>query len=612
LSATRLYSSSSSSSKGVFSITTPIYYVNGQPHLGHAYTSVVSDILARFHRKDGLDVFFLTGTDEHGQKVEQSALASNKSPIQFADEVSLRFRTLADTLGCTHDDFIRTTEERHKASVAALWKRLEENGQIYLGAYEGWYSIRDEAFYSDSELVEGKAPTGAEVTWVKEESYFFRLSDYTQKLLAFYEANPDFIAPKGRRSEVISFVGQEGGLKDLSISRTTFSWGIPVPGDPKHVIYVWLDALANYISALEYPNEEAAKYKTFWPASLHIVGKDILRFHAVFWPAFLMAANIELPKRVFAHGWWTKDGEKMSKSVGNVLDPFDLLNTYGLDYLRYFMVAEVPFGNDGDFSSEAFAIRCNADLADDVGNLAQRVLIMVQKNCDNKIPAPGPLTAEDVALLAAAEEALGLARKQVEVQNLKGMCETIIAVSKLGNKYIDVQAPWSLRKNDVPRMYTVLYVLAETIRKIAILLEPVVPRSSGIILDQLGVTEESGLRSFASFSRKIEPGTVIGVPSPVFPKIEQEKVDKTVAAKPAPAASSTSTSTSTTSIAIAIAQMPLSEVSARIVEVGGKIRELKAAKADKTDIKVLVDELVSLKEAFKAKNGGVAYDAAKV
>ena len=507
---TSLFSNSNSN------ITTPIYYVNGLPHLGHAYTSTVCDVLARFQRLDGREVFFLTGTDEHGQKVEQSAVLNKKTPIEFANEVSDKFRNLAIALDLSYDDFIRTTEDRHKEGVSYLWKKLEENNQIYLGAYEGWYSIRDEAFYSEDELVDGKAPTGAEVSWVKEESYFFKLSEWTEPLLKFYEDNPDFIGPKGRRNEVISFVSQEGGLKDLSISRTTFSWGIPVPGNEKHVVYVWLDALANYITALGYPNDNMKKQ--FWPATLHIVGKDILRFHAVFWPAFLLAAGLEAPKRVYAHGWWTKDGEKMSKSIGNVLDPFQLLDLYGKDYVRYFLVAEVPFGNDGDFTHEAFCFRINSDLANDLGNLAQRCLSMIQKNCDSKIPQPGPLTSDDEALLKASYDMVAIARQHASQQNMKQMCESIINVARLGNKYIDVQAPWTLRKTDFARMQTVLYVLTESVRRMAIVLQPVMPTSCSTLLDQIGCSSE--WRTIESIASMIPVGTSIGTVAPVFPKIE--------------------------------------------------------------------------------------------
>lgn len=507
-------------------ITTPIYYVNGMPHLGHAYTSVAADVIARFYRKDGKNVYFATGTDEHGQKVQQSANDASKSPQQFVDEVADVFKALAVKLNCSNDDFIRTTEIRHKKGVDEIWKRLLDRGEIYLGAYEGWYSVRDESFYAESELVGGKAPTGAEVQWVKEESYFFKLSSYTDKLLKFYNENPNFIGPEGRKNEVVSFVAQDGGLRDLSISRTTFTWGVPVPGDPKHVVYVWLDALTNYLTVLGFPDYKDSKYEKFWPASLHLVGKDILRFHAVFWPAFLMAAELPLPQRIFAHGWWTKDGEKMSKSVGNVLDPDALIAQYGLDYLRYFLVAEVPFGNDGDFSNEAFILRINSNLANELGNLAQRALVMINKNCESRIPDPVKLEDRDLELLKAAEDALDQVRNHVASQSLHKMCESVIAVARLGNKYIDTEAPWVLRKTDPARMRTVLYTLTETVRRMAILLDPVMPQSMSKLLDMMGASAE--MRTFASIHEMIPPGTVIQTASPIFPRIERP-----VAASPA-------------------------------------------------------------------------------
>ena len=381
---------------GAFYVTTPIYYVNDSPHIGHAYTTLACDALARFMRLDGRAVHFLTGTDEHGQKVEKAAADAGLDPQTFTDRVSQRFRDLAAAMNCSNDDFIRTTEERHKRSVAALWERLVASGDIYLGKYAGWYSVRDEAFYAESELVGGAAPTGAPVEWVEEPSYFFRLSAWQDRLLEFYRERPDFVLPATRMNEVTSFV--KGGLQDLSVSRTTFAWGIPVPGDPAHVMYVWLDALANYISALGFPDTEGELYRTFWPANFHVVGKDILRFHAVYWPAFLMSAGLEPPKQVFAHGWWTVEGQKMSKSLGNVVSPASLIEKYGLDQTRYFLLREIAFGSDGDFSNAAMVRRINHDLANDYGNLAQRVLSMIAKNCGGVVPEPGPLTDADVAL----------------------------------------------------------------------------------------------------------------------------------------------------------------------------------------------------------------------
>ena len=513
---------SSSESSSSFYVTTPIYYVNGEPHLGHAYTSVAADVLARFEKKRGKDVYFLTGTDEHGQKVQQSAEKANLSPQIFSDNVSEKFRNLIDVLGCSNDDFIRTSEKRHKDSVVALWKRLEDKGYIYLGAYEGWYSIRDEAFYTESELIDGKAPTGAEVEWVKEESYFFKLSAFTEPLLKYYNENPDFIGPDGRRNEVLSFVSQEGGLRDLSISRTTFDWGVKVPDAPQHVVYVWLDALTNYISALGWPDNNDLMHK-YWPADLHIVGKDILRFHAVFWPAFMMAAELPLPKRIFAHGWWTKDGEKMSKSVGNVLDPFELVDKYGLDFVRYFMMAEVPFGNDGDFSDEAFALRINSNLANELGNLVQRVFTLVNKNCDKAIPEPeSGLLAEDKELLTLSRNSLDEVENFMNKQQMHRAIDSIMGVARACNKYIDVHAPWTLKKTDVPRMKTVLYVLAEVIRRMAIMLEPFIPTSCGKILDLMNLDES--MRTFTSIrdDHRISPGTAIEKPTPIFPRIDLE------------------------------------------------------------------------------------------
>lgn len=618
--------------KDPFYITTPIYYVNGQPHLGHAYTSVVTDIIARFKRKDGHPVHFLTGTDEHGQKVEQSATSNNKTPSEFADEVSAKFRDMTEILGCSNDDFIRTTEDRHKVSATKLWKLLEANNQIYLGAYEGWYSVRDESYYQESELIDGKAPTGADVEWVKEESYFFRLSDWTDKLLKFYDENPDFIAPKSRRNEVIAFLKQEGGLKDLSISRTTFSWGIPVPGNEKHVMYVWLDALANYISALDFAKDDDSSdmYKKFWPASLHIVGKDILRFHCIFWPAFLMAAQLSPPKRVFAHGWWTKDGEKMSKSVGNVLDPLELLNKYGKDYLRYFLVAEVPFGNDGDFSDSGFALRVNSDLANDVGNLAQRALTMIDKHCDGKIPQPGQsevpakiveeeevdlscLTPEDHELLAASAKALDEVRILYDKQALKPMCEAIINISKLGNKYIDVQAPWTLKKNnDIARMHTVLYTLVETLRRIGILLDPIMPDSSSIMLKQLGACDPS-MQSFDSFKTPIRPGSKIGTPIPVFPKIERDEADVAPVVKKGEKKEKKKILKKVSPMIAIIAQeyadSSLDDLATLIVKEGETVRNLKTQKAGKDQLMPHIEKLVGFKELFKVKNDGKSYEA---
>jgi methionyl-tRNA synthetase len=496
-------------------ITTPIYYVNDSPHIGHAYTTVASDVLARFMRLDGRRVFFLTGTDEHGQKVEKSALAAGVDPQAFCDRVSQNFRDMSALMNISNDAFIRTTEERHIKACQVLWEELVKRGDIYLGTFAGWYSVRDEAFYAESELVDGKAPTGAEVEWVEEENYFFRLSAWQDRLLAFYDANPDFIAPKSRRNEILSFV--KGGLNDLSISRTSFTWGIPVPGDPKHIMYVWLDALNNYQTAVDYPDTESEAYTTFWPADLHMVGKDIIRFHTVYWPAFLMAAELQPPRRVFAHGWWTIEGEKMSKSLGNFIPPGELVAQYGLDAIRYFLLRELPFGNDGDFSRRAVVHRINSDLANGIGNLAQRALSMINRNCAGAVPQPGAFAAADETLLAAARSLLPRVRVEFAEQAFHRGLEAIWGVIADADRYVDEQAPWTLAKTDVPRMQTVLYVLAETIRHIAILIQPVVPGSAEKLLDQLALPADA--RDFAALATgALMPGTALPKPEGVFPR----------------------------------------------------------------------------------------------
>ena len=614
-------------------ITTPIYYVNGLPHLGHAYTSVTADVLARFHRMAGHPVHFVTGTDEHGQKVQQSALAAGQTPQAFADEISAQFRSLTEALGCSNDDFIRTTEARHKVTAAKLWKALEASGQIYLGAYEGWYSVRDEAYYQESELVDGKAPSGAPVQWVREESYFFRLSQWTQPLLDFYEANPDFIAPRGCRNEVVAFVAQKGGLKDLSISRSTFSWGIPVPGNNEHVMYVWLDALANYLSAIEYAKSDSSHsgspFERFWPASLHVIGKDILRFHCIYWPAFLLAAGLAPPKRVFAHGWWTKDGEKMSKSLGNVLDPRALLAVHGRDPLRYFLVSEIPFGGNGDFSHSAFVNRFNSDLANDVGNLTQRAITLIHKHCHGRVPQPGTvavpdspqslqaaaLEAEDRALLDACDAAMHACIAHASNQGLKAYCETIISVSRLGNRYIDVQAPWALQKAlKLERMQSVLYTLVELLRRLAILLGPVVPDGSKAMLAQLGATDPS-LQTLESIqSQPIRPGTPVGQARPVFPRLElvtdsaassnstvpaKEKSSSTSCAASMPNSLSARLSAELEEVHV---QSTLQTLAAEISAAGDVVRALKASGASKAALSPAVERLLVLKRLYENKN----------
>jgi len=503
-----------------FYITTPIYYVNDKPHIGHAYTTLACDVLARFKRLDGYDVHFLTGTDEHGQKVQKAAEAAGVDPQTFTDRVSRNFRDLAAAMNFSNDDFIRTTEPRHIKASQAIWEAMKANGDIYLGGYAGWYSVRDEAYYGEDELtvVDGKriAPTGAECEWVEEPSYFFRLSAWGDRLLAFYEANPDFIAPESRRNEVISFV--KSGLRDLSISRTTFNWGIKVPGDEAHIMYVWVDALTNYLTAVGYPDTESESFKHWWPADLHMVGKDILRFHALYWPAFLMSAGLQPPKRVFAHGWWTNEGQKISKSLGNVIDPLELIATYGLDPVRYFLLREVSFGQDGDFSRRGMIQRTNGELANGFGNLAQRVLSMIAKNCDGKVPQPGPLTEQDRALLAQAPALLETLRREFDVQAFHRGLDAVWAFVGEANRYIDEQAPWTLRKTDPARMATVLWVLAETVRRLSILAQPVMPQSMAKMLDQLAVAADARGFDRIGDDHALVPGTPLPAPEGVFPR----------------------------------------------------------------------------------------------
>ncbi|WP_341790028.1 methionine--tRNA ligase [Rickettsia endosymbiont of Polydrusus tereticollis] len=505
-------------------ITTPIYYVNDVPHIGHAYTSVASDVIARFMRLSGKEVRFLTGTDEHGQKVEKAALNKNIDPQIFTDQTSISFRNLMASMNISNDDFIRTTETRHKEAVAIFWQKLLANGSIYEGFYEGWYAVRDEAFYDESELTsDGLAPTGADVEWVKEPSYFFNLSKWQDKLLAFYEANPDFIRPIARRNEVISFV--KSGLHDLSVSRTSFNWGIKVPNDAKndvrHVIYVWLDALVNYISALGYP-DESGKYGKFWPANLHVVGKDIVRFHAVYWPAFLMAAEVPLPISVMAHGWWTNEGQKISKSLGNVIDPFELVKEFGVDQVRYFLMREVTFGSDGNYSRASLISRINSELSNKIGNLMQRTLAFVYKNNEARVP----LIEQNIIDLLYKSPLLATASK-IAVQNLELMenleinkiLENILNLTEEANIYIDKEAPWNLRKTDPIKTLEVLYTLLESLRYIAIMLQPFTPTAASKMLDKLGITKEE--RSFKHLSREyaVTPSTSILEPSVVFPRV---------------------------------------------------------------------------------------------
>ena len=460
-------------------ITTPIYYPSARPHMGHAYTSIIADFFARFKRIDGFNVHFLTGTDEHGLKIQRAAESKNIEPLDFCDQISQTFRDLSKTLNLSNTDFIRTTEDRHKKTVQYLWSVLEKNDDIYLSKYSGWYSISDEAFYNEDEIIDKNGikiseASGSTVEWIEEESYFFRLSKWEDKLLNYYEKFPDFISPKTRKNEVISFV--KGGLKDLSISRKAFSWGIKVPNDPDHVIYVWLDALTNYISALNYPDTKDTLFKNFWPASVHLIGKDILRFHAVYWPAFLMAAKIPLPDRIYGHGWILSGDEKMSKSKGNILDPLDIINTYGLDPLRYYLIKEVSFGNDGNISQDKLEDCINSDLANNYGNLCQRVTAFAEKNCSLKVPLNKNFNEDDLAILNKFTDNLPTIRQEIDKQNINFYINFIVSALFEANKYFNDQEPWK-KKDDIERLNTIVYTSLEIIRKISFMLYPIIPDS---------------------------------------------------------------------------------------------------------------------------------------
>jgi methionyl-tRNA synthetase len=472
---------------------------------------------------NGKNVYFSTGTDDHGQKMLQTARDQGKTAQELADELTPAFREMADALNCSHDDFIRTSEPRHHASVSELWQRIADNGRddIYKDSYRGWYSVRDEAFYAEDELKPDAAgnklsPQGTPVEWLEEDSYFFRLSAYEDKLLAHFESNPDFLMPESRRNEIMSFI--KGGLKDLSISRTAFDWGVPVPGDDNHVMYVWMDALTNYLSVLGYPDREG-RFADFWPCSLHVIGKDITRFHTVYWPAFLMAADLPLPQQVFAHGFLTVKGEKMSKSLGNVLNPMTLAAHYGVDALRYFFLREVPFGRDGSFSDEAIVNRVNADLANDIGNLAQRSLSMIAKNCNEALPQPAAFTAADDAVLALFDGLKARADAAMARHELHNYLTLVMEAVSEANRYFAAEEPWSLKKENPARMGTVLYVTAELVRQAAILLQPVIPSGAGQLLDLLKV--DSSKRDFAALGpdNRLQGGTPLPKPEGVFPRL---------------------------------------------------------------------------------------------
>jgi methionyl-tRNA synthetase len=511
-----------------YSLTTAIAYPNGPPHIGHAYEAIATDAIARFKRLDGYDVFFLTGTDEHGQKMQQTALREGLSPPQLLDRNVPKFRAMVARFNCSNDDFIRTTEDRHRRSSMAIWERMAKAGDVYLGTYAGWYSVRDEAFYATNETrLESDGvrvgPTGTPLEWVEEESYFFRLSDYQEKLLDLYRRRRDFVLPETRMNEVISFV--KGGLDDLSISRTTFNWGIPVPGADPHIMYVWVDALTNYITAVGFPDIDSDKFRRYWPADLHVIGKDILRFHAIYWPAFLMSAGLEVPRRVFSHGFLFNRGEKMSKSVGNVVDPFALADAYGVDPLRYFLLREMPFGQDGNYSHEAIVNRINADLANDLGNLAQRSLAMIARNCGGVLPEPGAFTASDHTLLASADAMIAAARRAMETQQLHQVLNIAWTVIAEANRYFAAEAPWSLAKTDRARMNTVLYVATEVLRQVAILIQPFVPTSAATLLDLLSIDPTERDFSVLGGARRIAPDRALPPPSPVFPRYVERDTD---------------------------------------------------------------------------------------
>jgi methionyl-tRNA synthetase len=504
-------------------ITTAISYPNGPPHIGHAYEVIATDAIARFKRLDGYDVFFLTGTDEHGQKIQQTATREGITARELVDRNVPRYRAMAERLNCSNDDFIRTTEDRHHRSSKAIWERMAKNGDIYLDKYAGWYSVRDEAYYAEDETqlnehkVRLSTKTGTPVEWVEEESYFFRLSAYRQKLLDLYEKHPDYVLPRERLNEVASFV--RGGLQDLSISRTTFDWGVRVPGNDKHIMYVWVDALTNYITAAGFPDDKSEKFTRYWPADLHVIGKDIVRFHAVYWPAFLMSAGIEVPRRIFSHGFLFNRGEKMSKSVGNVIDPFALADAYGVDPFRYFFLREVPFGQDGNYSHEAIVNRINADLANDLGNLAQRSLSMIARQLGGVLPTPDAFSDADKIVLAAADAMIGAAREHMKTQQLHQVLNTVWAVVADANRYFAGEAPWALAKSEPARQGTVLYVTAEVLRQVAILCQPFMPASAAKLLDMLGVP--AGERQFdrlGSANKRIAAGTKLPPPAPVFPR----------------------------------------------------------------------------------------------
>ena len=510
------------SSKNYY-ITTPIYYPSGKPHMGHAYSSIIADVIARYKRLEGYNVHFLTGTDEHGLKIQREAEKNKKDTQIFCNEISMKFKELTKILNLSNNDFIRTTEKRHYSSVEDLWNKLVNSGDIYLDKYKGWYSVSDEAYYDNDEIEDRDGTkiaksSGSKVEWVEEESFFFKLSSWSKKLLDHYKSNPNFILPKSRYNEVIKFV--EKGLKDLSVSRTSFSWGIPVPKNQKHVIYVWLDALTNYLSAVNYPNTSSDLYKKFWPADLHIIGKDILRFHAIYWPAFLMAAKLPLPKRIFGHGWILSDEKKMSKSLGNILDPVDVINNYGIDQLRYYLIKEVSLGNDGNVSLENLKNCINNDLANNYGNLCQRVFSFIKKNCKNKIPKRNSLIKKEETLTIKLKKDVEKLNELINKQDLNNYIKQVIDYSFDSNKYFNDSEPWSLKKTDPKQMESVLYSIVEQIKNISILLLPIIPTSANKILDILNIKKDLRNISEINQNNSLNHDKELGNIEILFKKVE--------------------------------------------------------------------------------------------
>ena len=512
-------------SENNFYITTPIYYPSGNPHMGHAYSSIVADVFARFKRLEGKKVFFLTGTDEHGLKIQREAQKNNKDTKIFCDDISSKFKNLTKILNLSIDDFIRTTEQRHHDSVKAIWNKLLESGDIYLSNYAGWYSVSDEAYYSEDEIIteDGKKTsksTGSPVDWFEEESFFFKLSAWEQKLLDHYEKFPNFILPKSRKNEITQFV--KSGLKDLSVSRTSFKWGVQVPNNNKHIVYVWLDALTNYISALNFPDTNSALYKNFWPADIHVIGKDILRFHAVYWPAFLMAAKLPLPLKIYGHGWILSDDKKMSKSIGNILDPIEIIDKYGIDQLRYYLIKEVSLGNDGNISMENLKNCINNDLANNFGNLCQRVFSFLEKNCAGKIPKPKNLEKIDLYLINNITNKIDELKQDMDKQDLNNYIKKIVEFSFDANKYFNDLEPWVLKKTNVTRMHDILYTIITQIKNISILLSPIIPISSAKILDIMNLKDDDRLLKSITNKNIFNHNLEFKKTSILFKKIEDD------------------------------------------------------------------------------------------